>query len=168
MKDWLPDFSRAWEKGELFKKDIEHYLAQVQRDVERMFTDLRKGWDYQLEETTKFMKRFIPSINVSEDDEKIYIKVELPGIEPKDVNVSIESNNLVIEGEKKEEKRSEKEQLKLIESSYGHFKRIIALPETIDPQKIEAKYKNGILEIFLPKKEEIQKQKQKIEIKADN
>ncbi len=167
MKDWLPDFSKAWERGESFKKDIEHYLTQMQRDMEKMFTDLRKNWDFQIEEASKFMKKFIPSLNVSEDEQKIIIRVDLPGVEPKDVNISLDNHTLYIEGEKKEEKKSEKEEFKLIESAYGHFKRAIALPEVIDPSKVEATYKNGILTIVLPKKEE-KKSKQKIEIKTEN
>lgn len=168
MKDWLPDFSKAWERGEAFRKDIEHYLTQMQRDMEKMFTDLRKNWDFQIEEASKLMKKFIPSLNVSEDEQKIIIRVDLPGVEPKDVNISLENHTLVIEGEKKEEKKSEKEEFKLLESAYGHFKRAIALPEIIDSSKVEATYKNGILTIILPKKEDIQKSKQKIQIKTEN
>jgi hypothetical protein len=58
MKDWLPDFSKAWERGENIRKDVEHYLTQVQRDMEKMFTDLRRGFDFQMEEASKFIKRF--------------------------------------------------------------------------------------------------------------
>lgn len=168
MKDWLPDFSKALEKGESFRKEVEHYITQMQRDMEKMFTDLRRNWDFQIEEASKFMKKFIPSLNVSEDDQKIIIRVDLPGVEPKDVNISLENNTLVIEGEKKEEKKSEKEEFKLLESAYGHFKRVIALPEIIDPSKVEATYKNGILTVVLPKKEDVQKSKQKINIKTEN
>lgn len=168
MKDWLPDLSKAWEKGESFRKDIEQYLVQMQRDMEKMFTDLRRGFDLQVEEATKFIQKFIPSINVTEDENKITIKVELPGVEPKDVNLTIENDTLVIEGEKKEEKQSEQEKVKILESTYGHFKRVIALPETIDANKTEASYKNGVLTIILPKKEEAKKPKQKIEIKTEN
>ncbi|GIX40353.1 MAG: heat-shock protein Hsp20 [Leptospiraceae bacterium] len=168
MKDWLPDLSKAWEKGESFRKDIEQYLVQMQRDMEKMFTDLRRGFDLQVEEASKFIQKFIPSINVTEDEDKITIKVELPGVEPKDVNLTIENDTLVIEGEKKEEKQSEQEKVKILESAYGHFKRVIALPETIDANKIEATYKNGVLTIVLPKKEEAKKPKQKIEIKTEN
>lgn len=164
----MPDISKMWEKGENLKKEFEYYLVQMQKDMEKMFTDLRTGFDLQMKETKDFMKKFIPSINVSEDDEKAIIRVEIPGIEPKDVNLTVEQHNLIIEGEKKEEKKSEKEEFKLIESAYGHFKRVIALPESIDPSKIEAKYKNGVLEIVLPKKEEVKKTKQKIEIKTDS
>jgi HSP20 family protein len=168
MKDWLPDFSKAWERGESFRKDIEQYLTQVQRDMEKMFTDLRRGFDLQVEEASRFIKKFIPSINVIEDENKITIKAELPGVEPKDVNLTIENDTLIIEGERKEERQSEKEQFKLIESAYGHFKRVIALPESIDANKIEANYKNGVLTIILPKKEEAKRTKQKIEIKTEN
>lgn len=168
MKDWLPDFSKVLERGESFRKEVEHYITQMQRDMEKMFTDLRRNWDFQVEEASKFMKKFIPSLNVSEDDQKIFIRVDLPGVEPKDVNISLENNTLVIEGEKKEEKKSEKEEFKLLESAYGHFKRVIALPEIIDSSKVEATYKNGILTVVLPKKEDIQKSKQKINIKTEN
>jgi HSP20 family protein len=168
MKDWLPDFSKAWERGESFRKDIEQYLTQVQRDMEKMFTDLRRGFDLQVEEASRFIKKFIPSINVIEDENKITIKAELPGVEPKDVNLTIENDTLIIEGERKEEGQSEKEQFKLIESAYGHFKSVIALPESIDASKIEANYKNGVLTIILPKKEGAKRTKQKIEIKIEN
>ncbi len=168
MKDWFPDLSRAWERGELFRKDIENYFSQVQQDMQKMFTDLRKGFDFQLEEASKFMKKYIPSLNVSEDDKNIYIKLELAGVEPKDVNIHIEHDALVIEGEKKEERKTEKEQTKILESAYGHFKRVIGLPEYVDISKIEAVYKNGVLNITLPKKETQETSKKKIEIKTQN
>lgn len=93
------------------------------------------------------------------------MKAELPGLEAKDVEVSVADDRLTIEGEKKFEKKSDKEDVHLMESAYGAFKRVIALPDSVDFSKVEATFKNGILTVQLPKKADATKPSKKVDVK---
>ncbi|WP_462325119.1 Hsp20/alpha crystallin family protein [Desulfoplanes sp.] len=94
-----------------------------------------------------------PAVDVSEDDKNITVKAEIPGMEPKDVDISLEKNMLVIKGEKKFEEEEKKENYQRIERSYGSFYRSLPLTMEIKEDKIEATYDKGILSITLPKAE---------------
>ncbi|WP_461833616.1 Hsp20/alpha crystallin family protein [Desulfothermus sp.] len=104
-----------------------------------------------------------PAINISENEKEIKVKAELPGLEPKDVELTIQNNTLILKGEKKLEEEEKKDNFHRIECSYGSFYRSIPLPTEIDESKVSAKFKNGILEIRLPKKEEARGKKIPIE-----
>jgi len=95
-----------------------------------------------------------PAVNIYEDENQIEVTAELPGLEEKDINVNIENNVLTIKGEKKIEREEKKGSYHLVETSYGSFSRSFTLPGTVDQEKIEANYQNGVLKIGLPKKEE--------------
>ena len=92
-----------------------------------------------------------PSVNVVESDENFKIEVAAPGLEKKDFSLSLENDQLVIESTKKEEKEVKEEKFTRREFNYASFKRNFQLPETVDANKIAAKYENGILNITLPK-----------------
>jgi len=94
-----------------------------------------------------------PAINVSEDEKNINVKAELPGMEAKDVDISLQDNNLILKGEKKFEDEENKKNYYRIERSYGQFYRTIPLSAQVDENNVKAKMNNGILEITLPKKE---------------
>ena len=106
-----------------------------------------------------------PVVDVAETDSDITVKVEIPGIDPKDVDISITGDVLTLKGEKKEEKENTGKCYHRVESSYGSFKRVITLPASVDVDKVTAEGKNGILEITLPKKEE--SKAKKINVKVD-
>jgi len=95
--------------------------------------------------------QWLPSIDVSETDKQIHVRAELPGIEPKDVDVSVSEDRLVISGEKKCEKEEGGEGWTHRESHYGSFSRAIPLPEAVDPAKVTARYDKGVLAIELTK-----------------
>jgi HSP20 family protein len=95
--------------------------------------------------------QWLPSIDVSETDKQIHVRAELPGIEPKDVDVSVSEDRLVISGEKKCEKEESGEGWTHRESHYGSFSRAIPLPEAVDPAKVTARYDKGVLAIELTK-----------------
>ena len=111
-------------------------------------------------------KIFIPALDAWMDSkEKMYhLRVALPGIEPEEVQLTLEGNNLTISGEHKtsEEKKSAEYQFR--EFSYGRFERVVTLPERVDAEKLTAEYKNGVLEISAPISANAQPKK--IEIKA--
>jgi len=91
-----------------------------------------------------------PTVDVSETDKKITVTAELPGMDPTDINLSVEDHHMILKGEKKVEKEDhEKDHWR--ECHYGALSRIFHLPETVDTKKIKAKMKNGLLEITLPK-----------------
>lgn len=95
-----------------------------------------------------------PSVNVREDDERITIEAELPGVSEEDVNVTLDDDMLTISGEKREEKRSEKEDYHLFERRYGRFERSFTVGRNLDPSKVEASFDNGVLRVVLPKPED--------------
>jgi len=106
-----------------------------------------------------------PVVDVAETESDIIVKAEIPGIDPKDVDISITGDTLTLKGEKKEEKENTGKCYHRVESSYGSFKRVITLPASVDVDKVTAEGKNGLLEITLPKKEE--SKAKKINVKVD-
>lgn len=98
--------------------------------------------------------RWVPPVDVSENKDEIVVKTEVPGIEEKDISVTLSGDNLMIKGERKSEKEEKDKQFHRMERSYGTFQRVIGLPIAVDPEKIKANYVRGVLEIHLPKKAE--------------
>ena len=94
-----------------------------------------------------------PKVDIEESDKEYTIKADLPGLEKKEVNITVENGTLRIEGEKKEERKHEKDRYYHLERSYGKFCRTFALPDDIDAQKISAAMNNGVLQLSLPKSE---------------
>jgi HSP20 family protein len=95
---------------------------------------------------------FAPT-DVSEDANNLQISMEVPGVRPEDVRISLENNLLTVRGEKKQEAEERNERVHRYERSYGTFERSFALPNTVDVDKIAARYENGILRISIPKSE---------------
>ena|SRR5688572_9093891 len=99
------------------------------------------------------LKSKIPSVNIKENGADFKIELAAPGLEKKDFKIEVEDGLLVISAEKEEEKKEENENYRRKEFSYNYFKRSFDLPENSVPEKIDAKYENGILKLVLPKKE---------------
>ena len=95
-----------------------------------------------------------PRLDVTETKDSLVVKAELPGLEAKDLDISVSGKTLTIKGEKKQEKEEKDEHHHLIERSYGAFSRMVELPTPVAPDKIKAAFKNGVLTITLPKTEE--------------
>jgi HSP20 family protein len=107
----------------------------------------------------------VPELDVRENSGAITIEAELPGVDEKDVTVTMANGTLTIKGEKKEEKHEKYENYYLAERSYGTFERSLRLPDTVDDSKVEAKFANGVLKVTAAKKPEAVKAERKIEIK---
>ncbi|HOT45365.1 MAG TPA: Hsp20/alpha crystallin family protein [Spirochaetota bacterium] len=107
-----------------------------------------------------------PKLDVHEDDKAVHVKAEIPGLDEKDLNVTLKENMLTIAGEKKEEKTEEDKSRNYYycERSFGSFSRTIVLPEGIKADEVKANYKNGILDIELPKEEAAQPKKINVEV----
>ena len=101
--------------------------------------------------STGSAQAFYPSVDIKEDDKQIVLTSDLPGIDQKDIKVTVEDGTLTLSGERKFEKSAEEENFHRVERSFGSFERSFSLPETVDEDKIVASYKNGVLELTLPK-----------------
>ena len=96
----------------------------------------------------------LPAVDVYEDEHNITLKIEVPGIDEKDINVSIENNTLTVHGERRFEKDEKEENFHRVERMYGSFTRSFTLPNTVDPEQVTAHYEKGVLKIRLAKKAE--------------
>ena len=108
--------------------------------------------------------RFAPRIDLSETDTEVQITAELPGLDEKDVEVTLTDKVLTLKGEKKEEHEEDKGGRYHSERTYGFFERSVQLPESADPDKTEARFKNGVLKISIPKKPGARSASRKIEL----
>jgi HSP20 family protein len=97
---------------------------------------------------------FAPPVDVYEDEHNVTLKIEVPGVDEKDIDVRIENNVLTVHGERKFEKEEKEENFRRVERQYGSFTRTFTLPTTVDAEKVSANYDKGILKIALPKKAE--------------
>jgi len=137
------------------------------RDFERMRRDMDWLWDSFFERGTLRSEEggeWLPSLDVAETKNEIVVKAEVPGLESKDIDISLSDGLLTIKGEKKQEREEKEENYHLVERSYGSFARSIRLPNEVQSDKINASYKNGVLRIVLPKSEEAKKKEIKIKV----
>jgi HSP20 family protein len=95
-----------------------------------------------------------PSVDILENDNEVVVKAELPGMNAKDIEVRLENNVLMLKGERRFEKETKEENYHRVEREYGTFSRAFALPAAVNADKVTAEYKDGILKIVVPKKEE--------------
>ena len=119
---------------------------------------LDKDWEKTMSTTV-----WNPSVDIFENDTDIVVKVEAPGMNAKDFDLRIENNVLMVKGERKFEKETKEENYHRVEREYGSFSRSFALPTGVKEENVTAEYKDGILKIVLPKKEEVKPKSIKIE-----
>ena len=117
------------------------------------------------QEEPKEVFDFSPAVNTREGEDAYYIDVDLPGVKKEDVEIHVEQNILTIKGTRKVKEEAKEEDYYRVESSYGTFARSFTLPEKVDVENIEAKSKNGVLEIVIPKLKVLKDSTKKIEIK---
>ncbi|MEW5801257.1 MAG: Hsp20/alpha crystallin family protein [bacterium] len=134
-------------------------LFAMQKEVSDLFEKF-----FELEPAGK---SFAPKLDIKETEKDIQVTAEIPGIDEKDLDVSLHQGSLVIKGEKKSEAEDKKEGYHRIERSYGSFCRTIPLPAEIDEGKVEASCKKGVLKVVLPKTIKAQEAKKKIKINTE-
>ncbi len=100
-----------------------------------------------------------PTVDIFEEGKEVVVKAEIPGVEKNDIDVSITENSLTISGEKKQEQKVEKKDYHRVERSYGSFSRSFRLPENVNGSKAKASFKDGVLEVRLPKTKETKQKK---------
>ena len=108
---------------------------------------------------------FAPQVDVIETDKNVKVCAEIPGVEAKDIDVSVENGTLIIRGEKKYEREETEKGEYRMERSYGSFERAIPLPVEVDEPKTKAEFKNGVLRLILPKRPGTQSRRKKIPVK---
>ncbi len=137
-------------------------LLRLQDELNRLF---ESEISRRMGEEGLTSSSWIPPVDIYEDENNIVVKADLPGMDQKDIEVKVENNSLVIKGEKKFEDEEKKNNYHRIERFYGTFQRVFTLPDTVDVEKIKATYKNGVLEITIPKKPETKPKQIKVEVK---
>jgi len=140
-------------------------FALLRRRMDDMFEGFLHGFDLRPFEPRSGV--FSPSIDVVENDREISISAELPGMEEKDIDVSLSTDSLTIKGEKKEEKEDKRKGYYRMERSYGSFSRVIPLPVEIEQDKVKATFEKGVLTVTLPKTEKAIKETKKIVVKSE-
>ncbi len=124
-------------------------LTTLQERLSRVFDDL-----LPTPTKSKDTSEWIPAVDIYETKDAIHIEVEAPGMKEEDIKINLENNTLTIFGERKFERKEEGKNYYRMERSYGSFSRSFLLPENVDVEKIQAKYKDGLLTIVIPKKPE--------------
>lgn len=107
---------------------------------------------------------FVPAVDVYEDSKKVVLKLEVPGIEEKDLDIRVENNTLTVKGERKFEKDEQEENFHRIERRYGSFYRSFTLPSTVDTEHVAANYAAGVLKLELSKRPEAQPRQIKVNV----
>lgn len=134
-------------------------MLSLRSDMDRLFSGLFGGVP---EDREGF---WAPVVDIEEDNDKIMVKAEVPGMIREDIKVSVQGNLLTITGERKQENETKNKTFHRIERSYGRFSRMITLPTDVDADKVKASYKDGVLNISLPKPESIKPKHIDVEIK---
>jgi HSP20 family protein len=130
--------------------------------------EMERLWNRFLGETPfarTFNEMWSPSVDISETKDDFVVKAELPGLEAKDVNVSISGNVLTIKGEKKAEEEEKDEHYHRVERYSGSFQRVFQLPSGVKADKVEASFDKGVLKVTLPKVEEAKKKEIEVKVK---
>jgi HSP20 family protein len=135
-------------------------LQTLQSRMSRLFEEQYGGGSQDL--TTS--GAFVPPVDIYEDQHGIQLKLEVPGIDEKDLDIQVENNVLTVSGERKFEQEQKEENFHRIERRYGSFTRSFTLPQTVDGEKITADYNSGVLSIRLAKREEAKPKQIKVNI----
>ena len=146
----------------IIKVDPLREFAVMQDRLNRLF-----GNAYLRDEDTGFRGNWVPSVDIFETDKHdLVLRAELPGMSREDIEVTVENGTIVLKGEKKFDQAVKDEQYRRIERAYGTFHRSFTLPNTVDTSKVTAEYKNGVLTVTLPFKEEAKPRSINVDVSA--
>jgi HSP20 family protein len=137
-------------------------FATLQDRMNRLFPRGPEGQDEALTTTA-----FAPPVDVYEDEHNVTLKIEVPGIDEKDIDVHIENNMLTVHGERKFEKDEKEENYRRVERQYGSFTRTFTLPSTVNQDSVHADYDKGVLKISLAKKAEAKPKQIKVNVSSE-
>lgn len=135
-------------------------FATLRSEIERIFDEF-----FGPSPTETAMEVWAPAVDIEETDNEYIIRAELPGMKKEDIKINLQDNTLVISGERKRSFEEKGRTYHRVEMAYGRFERVIPLPAEVDVNKVKATYKDGILTVTLPKKEEAKPKEIEIEVK---
>src|SRR5256712_1424181 len=139
-------------------------FSTLQDRVNRIF---RESFSPEGSDEALTTSNFAPPVDVYEDEHNITLKIEVPGIDEKDIGVKIENNTLTVHGERKFEKEEKEENFRRVERQYGSFTRSFTLPTTVDAETVQAHYDKGILKVQLAKKAEAKPKQIKVNVGSE-
>lgn len=142
-------------------------FSGLQDRFNRMNRLFRESFSPDNPEEALINTSFAPPVDIYEDEHNITLKMEVPGIEEKDIDVRIEGNTLTVHGERKMEKDEKEENYRRIERQYGSFTRSFTLPSSVDPSQVSAHYDKGVLKINLAKKAEAKPKQIKVSVGSE-
>lgn len=138
-------------------------FGSLQERINRIFDDtIRTLYPTDCEELEK--GTWAPAVDIYETNDSFVVSADLPGLNKDEIQIDLKDNTLTLKGEKKFEEKVSKDNYIRVERSYGSFVRSFTLPQNVDPEKIKAKYKEGVLEVTIPKKEETKPKQIKVEL----
>lgn len=137
-------------------------LALIQERMNKLFEDTLAR--FHGTEEPSIPTQWYPAVDIYETPESIVLQAELPGMNQEDISVEVRENALILKGERSRDKEIREENYHRIERAYGPFQRAFTLPGIVQQDQVKAKYKDGILEIILPRKEEIKPKQIKVEV----
>lgn len=140
-------------------------LMSIEKEFNKLFNSFSNKFGISNEGENEMENAvWAPLTDISEDNENYYLNLDVPGVDKNDVKISYSNGNLVIKGERKDEKETKKSEYHRIERSFGKFFRSFTLPEKIKEDKIEAKFKDGALSIVIPKADEVKPREIEVKI----
>ena len=142
-------------------------FSTMQDRMNRMNRLFRESYSPEGPEEALTTTNFAPPVDIYEDEHNIALKLEVPGIDEKDIDVRIEGNTLTVHGERKIEKEEKEENFRRIERQYGAFTRSFTLPSSVDPGEVSAHYDKGVLKINLAKKAEAKPKQIKVNVGSE-
>jgi HSP20 family protein len=135
-------------------------VAALQNRVNHLFREMNEGDD------PLTASSFVPAVDIYEDAQKVVLKLEVPGVDQKDLDVRVENHTLTVKGERKLEAEEKEQNFHRIERRYGSFYRAFTLPSTVDTENVAASYNAGVLKLELKKKAEAQPKQIQINVAA--
>lgn len=142
------------------RRDPFRGLAALHVQLNRLFDDPF----FRIQPNDSALTAWSPAVDIYETENELTLKADLPGLQEKDLDVRVENNMLTIRGERKWEKNVSEDNYLRVERSYGSFSRSFSLPSTVNTDGIRAEYKNGVLEVHMPKREESKPRQVKVTV----
>lgn len=163
VRDLIP-WGRSNQTPTLYRDDDRNPFLSLHREMNRLFDDVFRSFDSRLPAAFSTFNGGWPSVEISETDKEIKVTAEVPGLEEKDVEALLDDGVLTLRGEKRSEIEDREKQFS--ERYYGRFERRIPLGYEIDEEKVDARFKNGVLTVTLPKSAKAQSQVKRIAIRS--
>ena len=131
-------------------------LRRFHDDVNQLYGESRVGLGVEGDRSSIVTSNWTPAVDIKEQDQRFVLKADIPGVDPKDIDITMEDGVLTIKGERTHESEEGANGYKRVERSYGTFYRRFSLPDTADADRVTAKGKHGVLEVVIPKHEKVQ------------